>query len=176
VPLVDHVPHPHIATRTRTPPGGPASPRRSRAAAFNDRLAVAITRGVGTIWCAYAFATLALISLPASLATGNALVIVSWAAQTFLQLVLLSVLMLGGNISARAADDRDERTFLDAEAVLHTALAIQEHLAAQDDVLTAALTQLGKHSNALSGLHTRLDRMAPASPAAAGSAPTVTTE
>lgn len=176
MPLIDHVPHPHIATRARTPPGGPAGPRCGWAAAFNDRVAVAITRGVGTMWCAYGFAALALISLPASLATGNALVIVSWIAQTFLQLVLLSVLMLGGNIAARSADDRDERTFLDAEAVLHTALAIQEHLAAQDDVLTAALTQLGEHSDALSGLHARLDRIARTSPAAAGSAPADTTE
>ena len=167
MPLIDHVPHPHIATRTRTPPGGPASSRRSRAEAFNNRLAVAITRGVGTMWCAYAFTALALSSLPASLATGNALVIVSWIAQTFLQLVLLSVLMLGGNIAARSADDRDERTFLDAEAVLHTALAIQDHLAAQDDVLNAALTRLGEHADSLSGLHTRLDYLARKPPATA---------
>jgi hypothetical protein len=176
VPLIDHVPHPHIATRTRTPPAGPVGLRRSRTSVFNDRLAVAITHAVGTMWCAYAFAALALISLPASLATGDALVIVSWIAQTFLQLVLLSVLMLGGNISARAADDRDERTFLDAEAVLHTSLAIQDHLAAQDDALTDALNRLNAHSDSLSGLHTRLDRMGRTSPATATPEPTDTTE
>ena len=175
MPLFDHIPHPHIAARTRTATAASADPRRGRIAVFNDRLAVAITSGVGTMWCAYAFAALALVSLPSALASGDLLVIVGWTAQTFLQLVLLSVILLGDRISAARADDRDERTFLDAEAVLHTALAIQEHLGAQDDVLIAALAQLGEHSDALSGLHTRLDRIARTPPAAAP-APADTTE
>lgn len=175
MPFFEHVPHPHIAARIRTASTVGAGRRRSRAAAFNDRLAVAITSGVGTMWCAYAFAALALVSLPAALASGDLLVIVGWTAQTFLQLVLLSVILLGDRISAARADDRDERTFLDAEAVLHTCLEIQEHLAAQDDVLTGALARLGEHSDSLSGLHTRLDTLARTPPACA-SASADTTE
>ena len=34
---------------------------------LNRYLAVKITEGVGTMWCAYAFAALALVSLPLSL-------------------------------------------------------------------------------------------------------------
>lgn len=174
MPLFDHVPHPHIAVRTRT--ADPVGRQSGRVAAFNNRLALAVTRGVGSMPCAYAFAALALISLPAAIASANLLVIVGWIAQTFLQLVLLSVILLGDRLSAARADDRDERTFLDAEAVLHTSLAIQEHLAAQDEALTNALVRLDEHTDSLSGLHTRLDRMARTSPADAITALADTTE
>ena len=56
---------------------------------FNLWLAQKITSGVATMWCAYGFAALALISLPAALKTGDLVVIVAWIAQTFLQLVLV---------------------------------------------------------------------------------------
>jgi hypothetical protein len=49
------------------------------------------------MWCAYAFALFDLISLPAAI-RGGAVAIVSWVAQTFLQLVLLSVIMVGQNV------------------------------------------------------------------------------
>lgn len=60
-----------------------------------------ITGFVGTMWCAIAFAILALVSLPGALATGNLVTIISWIAQTFLQLVLLSVIMVGQDLQAR---------------------------------------------------------------------------
>jgi hypothetical protein len=99
---------------------------------FNTWLAVKVTNGVGTMWCAYAFAALALVSLPAAILSGNPVVLVSWISQTFLQLVLLSIIIVGQNVLAAASDKRAEATYEDADAVLHTALQIQEHLAAQD--------------------------------------------
>ncbi len=75
---------------------------------FNTRIAVAITRSVGSMWCAYAFALLALISLPSALASGQSLIIVSWIAQTFLQLVLLPIIIVGQNVQAAASDARAE--------------------------------------------------------------------
>lgn len=104
---------------------------------FNAWLAMRVTNSVGTMWCAYLFACLALVSLPAAIQSGNAVVIVSWISQTFLQLVLLSVIMVGQNIQASAADKRAEATYEDADAVLHEAVKIQEHLSAQDKVLAA---------------------------------------
>ncbi|HEU5222463.1 MAG TPA: hypothetical protein VFU07_02125 [Candidatus Lumbricidophila sp.] len=65
---------------------------------INDALNTAgvwITKAVGTMWCAVIFAALALVSLPGALASGNVVVIIGWIAQTFLQLVLLSVIMVG---------------------------------------------------------------------------------
>ena len=90
-----------------------------------------ITEGVGTMWCAYAFAALALVSLPSAVQSGSAVTLVSWISQTFLQLVLLSIIIVGQNVLAAAADKRSEATYEDADAVLHTAVDIQKHLEAQ---------------------------------------------
>lgn len=110
-------------------------PTGNRAAQFNAWLAVKVTNGVGTMWCAYAFAVIALISLPQAISSHNAVTLVSWVSQTFLQLVLLSVIIVGQNVLAAAADKRSEATYDDADAVLHEAVKIQEHLLAQDGVL-----------------------------------------
>jgi hypothetical protein len=71
---------------------------------FNRRVAEKITRFVSTMWCAYVFAGLTLISLPAAIKTGNVVVIVGWVAQTFLQLVLLSIIMVGQKKSAEGVE------------------------------------------------------------------------
>src|SRR5689334_25090416 len=110
-------------------------PHGNSAARFNQWFAVKVTSGVGTMWCAYAFAALALVSLPSAIASGNPVILVSWVSQTFLQLVLLSVIIVGQNVLAAAADKRSEATFKDVDAVLHEAVVIQEHLVAQDKVL-----------------------------------------
>jgi hypothetical protein len=109
---------------------------------FNRWLAVKVTNGVGTMWCAYAFAALALVSLPAAIMSRNPVLIVSWISQTFLQLVLLSIIIVGQNVLAAASDKRAEATFEDADAVLHTALQIQDHLAAQDEEIEKILGRL----------------------------------
>jgi hypothetical protein len=109
---------------------------------FNTWLAVKVTNGVGTMWCAYAFAALALVSLPAAIVSGNPVVLVSWISHTFLQLVLLSIIIVGQNVLAAASDKRAEATYEDADAVLHTALQIQDHLLAQDRELEKILASL----------------------------------
>lgn len=76
---------------------------------FNDRVALFITNAVGTMWCAYVFALLALISLPsvlAALPTTGPQPLISWIAQTFLQLVLLSVIMVGQRVQQVSSDQR----------------------------------------------------------------------
>src|SRR6266851_3088941 len=73
---------------------------------INTRLAVTITKIVGSMWCAYVFALLALISLPAALNSHDPIIIVAWIAQTFLQLVLLPIIIVGQNVQASASDAR----------------------------------------------------------------------
>lgn len=114
----------------------------SPAARFNRWLAVKVTNAVGTMWCAYAFAALAIVSLPAAIASRNPVILVSWVSQTFLQLVLLSIIIVGQNVQAMASDKRAEATYQDADAVLHTALQIQSHLAAQDTEIEKILARL----------------------------------
>ncbi len=75
---------------------------------FNTWLAVRITRSVGSMWCAYLFAAIALVSLPAAIQTRNSVIIVSWIAQTFFQLVLLPIIIVGQNVLAAASDARAE--------------------------------------------------------------------
>jgi len=117
-------------------------PHGNPAARFNQWFAVKVTTGVGTMWCAYAFAALALVSLPSAIASGSAVTLVSWISQTFLQLVLLSVIIVGQNVLAAAADKRSEATYDDADAVLHEAVMIQEHLLAQDKVLANLISKV----------------------------------
>ena len=80
----------------------------NRIGLFNTRVAVRITKSVGSMWCAYVFALIALISLPAALRSGSPIIIVAWIAQTFLQLVLLPIIIVGQNVQAAASDARAE--------------------------------------------------------------------
>ena len=133
---------PHIRTQKKMQEhGAPIKvaqqyPHANPAQRFNSWFAVVVTRGVGTMWCASAFAALALVSLPEAIRSHSAVTLVSWISQTFLQLVLLSVIIVGQNVLADAADKRSEATYKDADAVLHESVKIQEHLLAQDQVLS----------------------------------------
>lgn len=75
---------------------------------FNARLALAITNAVGSMWCAYAFTMLALISLPDAIHGGTA-TLIQWIAQTFLQLVLLSIIMVGQGVASEKSERRAEQ-------------------------------------------------------------------
>jgi hypothetical protein len=85
---------------------------------FNAKLALVITRSVGTMACAYLFAVIALISLPAAISSGQVIIIVAWIAQTFLQLVLLSIIMVGQRVQSVASDMRAAKEFADTETIL----------------------------------------------------------
>jgi hypothetical protein len=125
----DHLPHRHAVDR------------------FNSWLAVKITNAVGSMWCAYAFAALAVYGLPAALKPGGE-GLVSWIAQTFLQLVLLSIILVGGNTQAQASDARAAKTFEDTEIIVDRLdVRTQDGIAVLDgklDTLLAALEQKGK--------------------------------
>ena len=135
-----HAPSPHIQTRRKVGPPTVAG----MVSGINGRIALTLTRVVGTMWCAYAFAGLALVALPAALSSGSVLDIVQWISQTFIQLVMLSVIMVGQNVLSRASDKRAVMTYDDAEATFHEAGQIQDHLAAQDEALNTLLDKVAK--------------------------------
>lgn len=141
--IYQHIRHPRIAARLADRPVRVADmlPTGSAVNRFNTKVALVVTRVVGSMWCAYAFALFDLISLPEAIRGGTSTV-VSWVAQTFLQLVLLSVIMVGQNVQADAADRRAEATFHDASATLHEVAHVQGHLAAQDELLTRIAEKL----------------------------------
>ncbi len=95
------------------------------------------------MWCAYVFACIALIGLPAALRPGGE-GIIAWIAQTFLQLVLLSVIMVGQNVQSMASDVRSQHTYEDTVLILdrldvHTAGGLKD-LADRIDELEARIS------------------------------------
>ena len=105
---------------------------------FNTWLAVKVTKTVGSMWMAYIFAALTLISLPAAIASGNVIVIIAWIAQTFLQLVLLPIIIVGQNVIQAANDQRAEADHETLSAVHQ--LTVEVH--AINEAQTAILKQL----------------------------------
>ena len=108
---------------------------------FNAKFGLKITLVVGTMWAAYLFTFLALLALPSAIKQGTYFVVV-WLSSSFLQLVLLPIIIVGQNIQATAADKRSEDTYKDAEAVLTEAREIQHHLLAQDAAISDIVTKL----------------------------------
>ena len=146
---VPHIPHPHLEARKEM-----FVRAKQEADGFNDRLAVKITNVVGTMWCAYAFAARSLISLPAAIRAGTA-TLVAWFAQTFLQLVLLSIIMVGQKVASAKSDMQLEQTYKDAEALLeinddmHKLVKQNVQLTEQLNVLLQQNTELTEQINKL---------------------------
>src|SRR5580704_6580502 len=114
-----------------------------RADGINAKIAVFLTNIVGSMWCAYVFAVIALIGLPPALKPGGE-GLIAWIAQTFLQLVLLSVIMVGQNVQSVASDLRSQHTYDDTVQILdrldvHTAGGLKD-LADRIDGLEARIT------------------------------------
>jgi hypothetical protein len=149
--MLDHIPHPHLHRRKQLMEQHEA---RKNPTNFNNWLAVKITNVVGTMWCAYAFAILALISLPQAIQSGTS-ALIGWIAQTFLQLVLLSIIMVGQKVAAEASDQQLKQTYLDAEALLqisddmHKLVKQNVTLTQQVNELLGQNTQLTEQMNKL---------------------------
>jgi DNA-directed RNA polymerase subunit H (RpoH/RPB5) len=104
------------------------------ASGVNTRIAVGLTKSVGTMWTAYSFAVLAIIGLLAILGWLPALValLVVWASQTFIQLVMLPILSVGQNVLGRHAELMAEEQFNTTMHTYHKIEEIMQHLSAQD--------------------------------------------
>jgi hypothetical protein len=129
-------PHPRIVERSKYGPHTIAKELNG----FNGKFAVLITNSVGTMWCAYAFAVLALISLPDAIKAGTA-ALIAWIAQTFLQLVLLSIIMVGQKVAAAASDKQAYQTYKDAEALLEISNDMHQLITTNNN-LTEAIHQV----------------------------------
>ena len=147
--LFHRVEHPRIAQRRNEKP----VKVKDESVGINGHFALIITAVVGTMWCAYVFTLISLVSLPDALKSGSLITIISWIAQTFIQLVLLPIIIVGQNIQGKASDKRSEQTFNDAEAILSECLQLQAHLQAQDTVLDDVIAHVKEH-------HVELQRLA----------------
>ena len=145
--VFDYIPHPHIEHRQLSGPTKTSDVRAglhhdNAVGRFNAKFGLKITVIVGTMWTAYLFTLLALVSAPSAFKSGNLIIIVAWIAQTFLQLVLLPIIIVGQNVQAVTSDKRAEATYDDASAVLEEAKQIQAHLLMQDRAIADIIARL----------------------------------
>ena len=143
--IYEYVRHPRLAELRKRGPVKTADVRQvshhNPIVRFNARFGLWITLIVGTMWAAYLFTVLALFALPDAVKQGTYYIIV-WLSSSFLQLVLLPIIIVGQNIQAKAADERAAATYEDSEAVLKDAEEIQKHLLAQDEAISNILERL----------------------------------
>jgi len=146
-PSYEYTQHPHVEQRKAKHPSkmnadADAGVSGANKLTLNQRFGLAITKSVGTMWAAYAFFALSLVSLPAALMTGDTVIIIAWIAQTFLQLVLLPIIIVGQNLQAAKAEHRAIATYEDATALLAETKEIQTHLTDQDKALSHLVDKL----------------------------------
>ena len=115
------------------------------AAGFNTQIAVWLTEHVGTMWTAYAFAVLVIIGLFAILGLLSPIValLIAWISQTFLQLVLLPVIMVGQNVQGQHSEMRAEHDLAVNVKAEEEIEVILEHLEYQNAILIAMVEKLG---------------------------------
>jgi hypothetical protein len=96
--LFDHEHHPYQPRNVNL-----LHEAEQKAAGVNTRIAVVLTKSVGTMWTAYTFMALAVVGLMAILGVLSPIValLVVWISQTFLQLTLLPIIMVGQNVLGR---------------------------------------------------------------------------
>src|ERR1700737_4652786 len=109
--LYEHVPHPHVKRRA-----APVHREDVHPVGINGKIAVLLTNGVGTMICAYAFMVLAILGFPGVSVSLNKISYspdgvtgqqyVQGVSQTCIQLVMLSIIMVGQKILGAAADKR----------------------------------------------------------------------
>lgn len=147
VPPTDHA-QVHRPPNTRHHMSGalalsPAVIRRELEAAdsFNAKVAVVLTKVVGTMWCFWLFNAIAFVSLPSAIHQGSPTVLINWVSSNWIQLILLPALMVGQNLQNVAADARADKMFNDTETIVdrldtHTQGGITEILVAISDLRT----------------------------------------
>ena len=127
--LFQHNPFPHKPRNVNA-----QHKAEQEASGVNTRIAVGLTKSVGTMWTAYSFAVLAIVGLLAILGWLPPLValLVVWASQTFIQLVMLPILSVGQNVLGRHAELMAEEQFNTTINTYHGIEEIMQHLSAQD--------------------------------------------
>lgn len=109
------------------------------AAGFNTRLAVWLTEHVGTMWTAYIFAVLATVGLLGILNLLSPLValLVAWTSQTFIQLVLLPIIMVGQNVLGRKSELQADEAYATTMKTYADIEVVMKHLDNQDEKIFA---------------------------------------
>jgi hypothetical protein len=132
--------HPHYYTRIlfrhqphEYEPRNVNEVQKAEQQGFNTRLAVWLTRNVGTMACAYLFTVIGIAGLIGAFTNNTSLVLIFGSISSyFLQLVLLPVILVGGNVLNRHQELQAEETFQTSQQCFHDIEQIMQHLCAQD--------------------------------------------
>lgn len=127
--LFHHEPHQH----QHTPQKVTIARAEQALSGFNMKFAVVITKGLGTMICAYIFAILAIIGFPGLNATPTQYV--QWVSQTFIQLVALSVLAVGQQVLSKHGELMADEQYKTTMNSYHDIEQVMQHLCAQDEEL-----------------------------------------
>lgn len=127
--LFHHEPHQHQPRNVNL-----LHEAEKKAAGFNDRVAILLTKGVGTMVCAYIFAVLAIIGFP-GLVNAQISQWVQWTSQTFIQLTMLSVIMVGQSVLGRKQELQSDEQYRTTISTYHDIEQVMQHLSAQDGEL-----------------------------------------
>jgi len=130
--LFDHEHHPYEPRNVNL-----VHEAEQKAAGINTRIAVGLTKSVGTMWTAYAFAALAVVGLMAIVGLLSPIValLVVWISQTFLQLTLLPIIMVGQNVLGRKSELQADEQFNTTMTSYKDIELVMQHLSAQDSEL-----------------------------------------
>ncbi len=140
--LYTHEPHAHTPRNANE---RHREERQTRIAAggirgFNERLAIRLSGAVSTMWTAYLFTVLALVTIfavlgwfgvlsPLVAAVGEAV------SQTFIQLVFLPILALVSSVQSRQSEIQADEQYHTSLRNLHDIEQVARHLDAQDAAL-----------------------------------------
>lgn len=124
--LYEHKEHQHIPKNINA-----EHKAEQQASGINQRIAIALTKAVGTMTCAYCFTLLAIAGFPYLLGPGVSQY-VQWISQTFIQLTMLSVIMVGQAILGRKAELQADEAFSTTQKSFADIEQIVKHLDVQD--------------------------------------------
>jgi uncharacterized membrane protein len=139
-----YTPHPHQPRNINK-----LHKEEQASAGINARIAVALTKRVGTMWTAYSFAVLAIIGLFAilGLLTPIVALLVAWLSQTFIQLVLLPIIMVGQNVLGRHAELIAEEQYNTIQKTCADIESVMKHLDDQDALILKIVQKLETMEN-----------------------------
>jgi hypothetical protein len=146
--LYQYVKHPHLPRNINK-----VHAEEQQAGGFNAALAVWLTKHVGSMWTAYTFVIISVVGLLAILGILSPIValLIAWLSQTFLQLVLLPIIMVGQNVLDRKSELMAEEQFNTTMKTYQDIEQIMTHLCAQDAELlkqTTAILEIQKRLEA----------------------------
>ena len=125
-----YTPHPHQPRNVNL-----VHQAEQDASSFNKRFAILLTKGVGTMTCAYLFAIIAILGFPLLPFGPLATQLVQWTSQTFIQLTMLSVIMVGQGLLGRKAELQSDESYNTTMKVYADIESIMKHLDDQDALI-----------------------------------------